>query len=78
MTSSQKLGRFGSVVIGIICALAGVVALGYTLDGIEYLKFFKRNMLGGLVGALVPGVLCFAAFYMAFKFIKRPSPKENS
>jgi hypothetical protein len=58
------------VFLGVLCAIAGVVALGYTLDGIETLKFFTENLLGGIVGTLVPGVLCASAFYMAVRLIR--------
>jgi hypothetical protein len=71
----RVLRRISSVILGVFCALAGVVALGYALDGIEYLKLFRKNMLGGIVGAAVPGVLCASAFYMAVRLIrKRPQP----
>jgi hypothetical protein len=68
----RVLGRLISVVLGALAELAGVVALGYTLDGIQFLDF-ERNMAGGIVGVLVPGVLCASAFYMAFRFLKNPS-----
>lgn len=66
----KVLSRIGSVVLGVLCALAGVVAFGYALDGIETLKFFRENLLGGIVGILVPGVLCASAFYMAVRLIR--------
>jgi len=64
------LQRSTSIVLGILAALAGVVALSYTLDGIVSLKFFKDNIPGGLVGIAVPGVLCASAFYMAYKLLR--------
>ena len=69
----RVFGRVISVLLGIFSALAGVVALGYTLEGIEFLKFFKGNIAGGLVGVAGPGVLCASAFYMAVKLIKPPA-----
>jgi len=72
------LSRVSSVMLGVICALAGVVALGYALDGVEYLRFFKGNMLGGMVGVAVPAVLCASAFYMAFRLITNRSQKNKS
>ncbi|MBZ5524822.1 MAG: hypothetical protein LAP21_21505 [Acidobacteriia bacterium] len=69
MTLSSMLHRAISIVLGVLAAFAGVVAFGYTLEGINDLKFFKDNMAGGIVGAAVPGVLCASAFYMAYKLI---------
>ena len=66
------------MILGILCAIAGVVALGYTLDGIENLKFFKENMLGGIVGVLVPGVLSASAFYMSFDLIRNRPQKDKT
>jgi ammonia channel protein AmtB len=71
----RVMSRIGSVMLGVLCALAGVVALGYALDGIETLKFFRGNLLGGIVGTLVPGVLCASAFYMAVRLIKNQPRK---
>ena len=69
------LNRIVSVILGVLCALAGVVAFGYVLDGIATLKSFKENLAGGLVGTLVPGVLCASAFYMAVRFIRNQPQK---
>jgi len=70
--------RVFSIVLGILSALGGLVALGYTLEGIEFLKFFKGKMLGGIVGVVVPGVLSASAFYMAFRFIKSPIKTDTN
>jgi hypothetical protein len=59
-----------SIILGVAAAAAALVALGYTLEGIDYLKFFKDNMAGGLVGIAVPGVLCASAAYMSYKLIR--------
>lgn len=69
----RVFGRVISVLLGILSGLAGLVALGYTLEGIEFLKFSKGNIAGGLVGVAVPGVLCASAFYMAVKLIRPPA-----
>jgi hypothetical protein len=69
------LHRITSIILGVLAAIAGVVALSYTIEGIEELRFFKDNIAGGLVGAAVPGVLCASAFYMAYKLVRRGSPK---
>ena len=58
------------MVLGVLAALAGFVALSYMLEGISDLKFFKDNMAGGLIGIAVPGVLCASAFYMAYKLLR--------
>jgi hypothetical protein len=71
----RVISRIISVLLGVLSALAGVVALGYTLDGIDTLKFFKDNLPGGIVGILVPGVLCASAFYMAVRLIKNDGRK---
>jgi hypothetical protein len=72
------LHRAISIVLGILAAVAGIVALGYTLEGIGYLRFFKDNMLGGLVGAAVPAVLCASAFYMAYKLVRGGTSRPPS
>ena len=46
----STLHRTTSILLGVLAGLAGIVALGYTLEGIDYLKFFKDNLVGGLVG----------------------------
>jgi len=66
----STLHRTTSILLGVLAALAGIVALGYTLEGIDFLRFFKDNLAGGLVGVAVPAVLCASAFYMAYKLIR--------
>ncbi|MGC2695322.1 MAG: hypothetical protein WA738_05970 [Candidatus Angelobacter sp.] len=66
-----------SILFGILSALGGIVALGYTLEGIEFLKFSKGNIAGGLVGVAVPAVLCASAFYMAVKLIRPPAKQHT-
>jgi len=66
----STLHRTTSILLGVLAALTGIVALGYTLEGIDFLRFFKDNLAGGLVGVAVPGVLCASAFYMAYKLIR--------
>jgi hypothetical protein len=48
-----------------------LVALSYTLGGIEDLKFFKGAWLGGALGILILRVLSANAFYMSVRFLKR-------
>jgi hypothetical protein len=59
-----------SLLLALLAAVAGLVALSYTLEGVQDLKFFKDNPLGGALGVLVPGVLCASAVYMAVRFFK--------
>jgi len=55
---------------GIVAALAGVVALGYALEGISDFSLSKGQWLGAAVGFLVPAVLSLSAFYMAVRLFK--------
>ena len=78
MAVLPRLGRAMSVTLGALCAVAGVVALGYALEGIGDLSFFRENLLGGIVGAAVPVILCASAFYMAYRLIGgSPSDQEK-
>lgn len=64
------VNRVFSFLLGVLAALAGVVALAYTLSGIADLRFFKGARLGEVLGVLVPGVLSASAFYMAVRLFK--------
>ena len=64
------MSRTISLILATVTAVAGLVALGYALDGLEYMKFFKDNLAGGAVGFLVPAVLAASAFYMAVRLFK--------
>lgn len=57
--------RVFSAVLGLLLAVAGLVASGYIPT-----NFKGDTLLSGAVAALVPGVLMLSAFYMAFKFLK--------
>ncbi len=41
----STLHRTTSILLGVLAGLAGIVALGYTLEGIDFLRFFKDNRL---------------------------------
>lgn len=69
--------RILSLLFAVLAALAGLVALSYTLSGIEDLKFFKGAWLGGALGILVPGVLAASAFYMSARFFNRSFPRTS-
>jgi len=59
------LHRVFSAILGLVLALAGLVAASYIQVD------FKRDMLlSGAVGILVPGVLMLSAFYMAWRFLR--------
>ncbi|HLB86544.1 MAG TPA: hypothetical protein VJK29_02710 [Terriglobales bacterium] len=64
------VNRVFSFLLGVLAALAGVVALAYALNGIAGLRFFKGAWLGEVLGVLVPGVLSASAFYMAVRLFK--------
>jgi uncharacterized membrane protein YjjP (DUF1212 family) len=57
--------RVFSGVLGLVLALAGLVAASYM-----EIDFKRDTLLSGAMGVLVPGVLMLSAFYMAFRFLK--------
>lgn len=59
------LHRGFSAVLGLVLALAGLVAAGYIQA-----DFKEGALLSDAVGILVPGVLMLSAFYMAFRFLR--------
>jgi hypothetical protein len=65
---------------GVVASLAGLVALSYALDGIDYFTLSKGQWLGAAVGFLVPAVLSLSAFYMAVRLFKscRASEGKNA
>jgi hypothetical protein len=76
----SMLHRTTSIMLGVLAGLAGIIALGYTIEGLDFLRFYKDNLAGGLVGVAVPAVLCASAFYMAYKLIRggvRPPPDRT-
>lgn len=62
---------------GIVASLAGLVALSYALDGIDYFRLANGNWLGAAVGFLVPAVLSASAFYMAVRLFKSCRASEG-
>jgi len=64
-TSGGIVHRVFSAVLGLLLAVAGLVASGYIPN-----NFKGDTLLSGAVAVLVPGVLMLSAFYMAFKFLK--------
>lgn len=72
------LKRALSFLIAVMAVVAGVGGLGYTLEGIHDMKFFKDNLVGGALGILVPGVLSASAFYMAVRFFKSCRTNGNA
>jgi hypothetical protein len=64
------VNRVFSFLLGVLAALAGVVALAYALNGIADLRFFRGAWPGEVLGVLVPGVLSASAFYMAVRLFK--------
>jgi uncharacterized membrane protein YjjP (DUF1212 family) len=64
-SEGMVLHRVFSAILGLVLALAGLVAASYIQVD------FKRDMLlSGAVGILVPGVLMLSAFYMAWRFLR--------
>jgi uncharacterized membrane protein YjjP (DUF1212 family) len=59
------LHRVFSGILGLVLALAGLVAASYIQT-----DFKGDTLLSGAVGILVPGVLMLSAFYMAFRFLR--------
>ena len=57
--------RILSAILGLVLAVAGLVASGYIPT-----HFKGDTLLSGAVAILVPGVLMLSAFYMAFRFLK--------
>jgi uncharacterized membrane protein YjjP (DUF1212 family) len=57
--------RSFSAVLGLVLAVAGLVASDYIPN-----TFKGDTLLSGTVAVLVPGVLMLSAFYMAFRFLK--------
>lgn len=61
----MMLHRAFSAALGLVLALAGLVAAGYIQT-----DFKGDSLLSGAVGILVPGVLMLNAFYMAVRFLR--------
>ena len=61
----MNLHRVFSGLLGLVLALAGLVAASY----IE-IDFKRDTLISGAVGILVPGVLMLSAFYMAFRLLR--------
>ena len=64
--------RAFSAVLGLVLALAGLVAG-------SYMQFILKGetLLSGAMGILIPGVLMLIALYMAFKFLKFAATAKN-
>jgi hypothetical protein len=63
--------RIFSVALGILAVLAGIVALRYTVMGIEVLLSPASRMseMDRFLGVIGSGVLTIGAFYMGFRFL---------
>lgn len=59
------LHRTFSGVLGLVLALAGLVASSYIAT-----DFKGDTLLSAAAGILIPGVLMLSAFHMAFRFLK--------
>jgi uncharacterized membrane protein YjjP (DUF1212 family) len=66
------LHRVFSAVLGLVLALAGLIAAAYIQT-----SFKGATLLSSAVGILVPGVLMLSAFYMAFRFLRFAVTKKK-
>ncbi len=68
----KALSHAISVIFGVLCTIAGVLALTYALDGITSLQLYRDNPSGRTLGIIVPGLLCASAWYMALRLLRTP------
>ena len=66
--------------VGILAILAGLVALQYTVMGIEILASPGSQMshTDKVLSALIPGGLTVGALYMGFRFLLSAFPRGKS
>ena len=66
--------------VGVLAVLAGLVALQYTVMGIEILASpgSQMSQTDKVLSALIPGGLTVGALYMGFRFLLSAFPRGKS
>jgi hypothetical protein len=64
--------RVISAILGILAVLAGLVAMQYTVMGIEIVLSpdVRMSHIDKVLSALIPGMLTIGALYLGFRFLR--------